>query len=141
MQELIHPCLAAHEHCHGVTLRRHSWLHLTAFNHESQQRILTLLFSGSTLFSNHTDNEMARMKTEMDTVKAVGLEKQAAQRRSYKPYQRLFFPHRVQTPHWYQGRQQSQQQRPYQQQQQRQPRGRAAKQPAQGEKPTAGSRP
>ena len=69
----------------------------------AQARIQNLPFSGSTLFGSNADDEMGRMKAELDTLKAVGLEKEY---RRYKPYDRRGFHQRVQTPQWGQKSQQ-----------------------------------
>ncbi|KAJ1182700.1 hypothetical protein NDU88_007884 [Pleurodeles waltl] len=100
--------LAAHGYAHRICARRSSWLRLTGLKQEAQQRILNLPFSGSSLFGTHADEEMARMKTEVDTMRAVGLERKKDFRRRYRPYDRRPFQQRVQTPHWSQRPQQRQ---------------------------------
>ena len=67
--------LSAHGYCHGIAARASSWLCLTGLKPEAQSCILNLPFSGITLFGSHADDEMARMKAELDTLKAVGLAK------------------------------------------------------------------
>lgn len=106
--------LAAHEYCHGVSLRRHSCLWLTSLKPEAQHHIQNLPFSGSTVFGIHAYNEIVRMKMDMDKLKAVGLEKPREQRKSIRPYQRRFYSQRVPIPPWLPGR--SQHQRSYQSQ-------------------------
>lgn len=132
--------LAAHEFCHGITLRRNAWLRLTSLKPEAQQRLANLPFSGSTLFGAPADEEMARMKAEVETLKAVGLEKPKEQRKSFRPFQRRSTFSRFQRG---QGRQGGQQQ---QSQFQRQPfqkrsRGRGYQQTSTGNKGQAGSKP
>lgn len=133
--------LSAHEYCHGVALQRHSWLRLTSFKPEAQLRIANLPFSGTTHFGSHADEEMSRMKAEMETLKAVGLEKPKEQRKTFRPFKRRYssqgFP-------CFQGRQSSQQQQQFQRSfqpfQKRQSRGRNNQQSAQGNKARAGSK-
>ncbi|KAJ1178965.1 hypothetical protein NDU88_004204 [Pleurodeles waltl] len=106
--------LSAHNYAHGIALRRHAWLRLTSLKPEAQQRIQNLPFSGSTLFGSHADDEMARMKSELDTLKAVGIERPKEQRKGFCPYQRRLFTHRYQAPHWSSSRPQQQQQQQHQ---------------------------
>ncbi|KAJ1114355.1 hypothetical protein NDU88_002593 [Pleurodeles waltl] len=106
--------LSAHNYAHGIALRRHAWLRLTSLKPEAQQRIQNLPFSGSTLFGSHADDEMARMKAELDTLKAVGMERPKEQRKVFRPYQRRLFTHRYQSPHWMSSRPQQQQQQQHQ---------------------------
>ncbi|XP_078518404.1 mitogen-activated protein kinase-binding protein 1 [Lissotriton helveticus] len=79
--------LAAHGYAHGICSRRSAWLRLTGLKPDAQRKIVNLPFNGSTLFGSHVDDEMTKMKSELDTLKAVGLEKKKDfRRRNFRPY-------------------------------------------------------
>lgn len=101
--------MAAHGYSHGICSRRSAWLRLTGLKPEVQRSITNLPFSGSSLFGPHADEEMAKMKAELDTVKAVGLEKRKEFRRRFRPYDKRPFQQKGQNPQWSsQGHQQQQ---------------------------------
>lgn len=92
--------LAAHGYAHGICSRGSAWLRFAGLKADAQRKILNLPFNGSSLFVSHTDDEMSKMKTELDTLKAVGLEKRKEFRQRFRPCDRRSFQQRVQTPHW-----------------------------------------
>lgn len=114
--------LSAHGYSHGVCSRRAAWLRLTGLKPEVQCKITNLPFNGSSLFGPHADEEMTKMKTELDTVKAVGLEKRKDFRRRFRSFDRRQSQQKGQTSQW---SSQGHQQQPRSQFQQRRPgRGR-----------------
>ncbi|XP_078497668.1 uncharacterized protein LOC144754027 [Lissotriton helveticus] len=92
--------LAAHGYSHGICSRRSAWLRLTGLKPDAQKKILNLPFNGTSLFGSHADDEMTKMKSEMDTVKAVGLEKRKEFRKRFRQGDKRPYQQRVQTLQW-----------------------------------------
>lgn len=100
--------LSGHGYSHGICSRRAAWLRLTGLKPEVQRRITNLPFNGTNLFGTHADEEMNKMKADLDTVKAVGLEKRKDFRRRFRPFDRRYNTQKGQTSQWQaQGQQQS----------------------------------
>lgn len=104
--------LAAHGYAHGICSRRSTWLRLTGLKPEVQRKIMNLPFNGSSLCGAHADDEVSKMKTELDTLKAIGLEKKKDFRRRFHQYDKCPFQQRSQTTTWSSQNQGQNQQRP-----------------------------